>query len=155
MDAVASVEHLAALLASPPRRRILEILLDGHPRSATELGIISQVAFNTASTHIAKLVDAGLVAFERSGRHRFYRVSGPHVVDVMEALYELLPGQERQRERRLTEIEEARTCYDHLAGRLGASLTHAMVLQGYLRSHGKDFLLPKARSPSSRISALT
>ena len=141
MDAAVSIEHLAALLASPPRTRILEILLDGQPRSATELGTISCVAFSTASTHLAKLVDAGLVTLERSGRHRSYRVAGPHVVDVMEALYEHLPGQERQRNRPLSEIEVARTCYDHLAGRLGSSMTQAMVSQGYLRSQGKNFLL--------------
>ena len=120
---------------------MLEVLLDGHPRSATELAIISRVAFNTASTHLGRLVEASLVSCERSGRHRFYRISDPRVSDVIEALYELLPSREKLPERTLTEIEAARTCYDHLAGRLGASLTCAMIAQGYLILREKEFLL--------------
>ena len=141
MDAVKSIEGLAALLASPPRRRMLEVLLDGHPRSATELGIISRVAFNTASTHLGRLVEAGLVSFERSGRHRFYRISEPRVSDMIETLYEFLPGQKKPPARILTEIEAARTCYDHLAGRLGSSLASAMISHGYLTPFEKEFLL--------------
>ena len=141
MDAVNSIEGLAALLASPPRRRMLEVLLDGQPRSATELGIISRVAFNTASTHLGRLVESGLVSFERNGRHRFYRISEPRVSDVIETLYEFLPSQGKPPARSLTEIEAARTCYDHLAGRLGSSLACLMVSQGYLIPHEKGFLL--------------
>ena len=141
MDAVNSIEGLAALLASPPRRRMLEVLLDGQPRSATELAIISRVAFNTARTHLGRLVEAGLVSFERSGRHRFYRISDPRVTDVIETLYELLPNQRKPPGRSLTEIEAARTCYDHLAGRLGSSLACEMISQGYLTPHEKGFLL--------------
>ena len=120
---------------------MLEVLLDGQPRSATELGIISRVAFNTASTHLGRLVESGLVSFERDGRHRFYRISEPRVSDVIETLYELLPGQGTPPPRFLTEIEAARTCYDHLAGRLGSSLAWAMISQGYLTLHEKEFLL--------------
>ena len=144
MDAdrsIESIEGLAALLASPPRRRILEALLDGQPRSATELGIISRVAFNTASTHLGRLVEAGLVSFERNGRHRYYRISEPRVSEVVETMYELLPGRKSPPRRSLTEIELARTCYDHLAGRLGSSLARVMVSQGYLTPHEKGFLL--------------
>ena len=144
MDAarsIESIEGLATLLASPPRRRMLEVLLDGQPRSATELGIISRVAFNTASTHLGRLVEAGLVSFERSGRHRFYRISEPQISDVLEIMYELLPSQNKPPTRSLTEIELARTCYDHLAGRLGSSLARVMVSHGYLTPHEKGFLL--------------
>ena len=141
MDAARTVEGLAALLASPPRRRILEVLLDGHPRSATELAIISRVAFNTASTHLSRLVEAGFVSFERSGRHRFYRIAEPRISDVIETMYESLPDPQEPPARLLTEIEAARTCYDHLAGRLGSSLTYAMISRGYLTPHEKEFLL--------------
>ena len=141
MDAVNSIEGLAALLASPPRRRMLEVLLDGQPRSATELAIISRVALNTASTHLSRLVEAGLVSFERSGRHRFYRISEPRVSDVIETLYEFLPSRKKPPARTLTKIEAARTCYDHLAGRLGSSLACIMISRGYLTPHEKGFLL--------------
>ncbi len=141
MDAAKTVEGLAALLASPPRRRMLEVLLDGHPRSATELAIISGVAFNTASTHLGRLVESGFVSFERDGRHRFYRISEPQISDVIETMYESLPGLSKPPARPLTEIEAARTCYDHLAGRLGSSLTCAMISRGYLAPHEKEFLL--------------
>ena len=141
VNAIETIEGLAALLASPPRRRMLEVLLDGNPRSATELAIISSVAFNTASTHLGRLVQAGLVSFERSGRHRFYRVSEPRITDVIETLYESLPSLKKPPVRTLTEIEFARSCYDHVAGRLGSSLTRAMISQGYLTSHEKEFRL--------------
>ena len=141
MDAVKSIEGLAALLASPPRRRMLEVLLDGHPRSATELAIISRVAFSTASTHLSRLVESELVSFERSGRHRFYRISESRISDMIETIYEFFPSLSRPSGRPLTEIETARTCYDHLAGRLGSSLTYAMISQGYLTPFEKEFLL--------------
>ena len=141
MDAIKTIDELAALLASPPRRRMLEVLLDGHPRSVTELAIISRVAFSTASTHLGRLVEAGFVNFERTGRHRFYRISEPLISDVIETMYEFLPSLKKPPARPLTEIEAARTCYDHLAGRLGASLAFAMISQGYLTPSEKEFLL--------------
>ena len=122
---------------------MLEVLLDGHPRSATELAIISRVAFNTASTHLGRLVEGGLVGVERIGRHRFYQISEPRVTDVIETLYESLPNLKKPPARLLTEIEVARTCYDHLAGRLGSSLARVMVSQGYLSPNEKGFLLSK------------
>ena len=120
---------------------MLEVLLDGHPRSATELSIISRAAFSTASNHLGRLVEAGFVDFERNGRHRFYRISEPRVSDVIEAMYEFLPNQKGPPARLLTEIEAARTCYDHLAGRLGSALTDAMISRGYLTPNEKEFLL--------------
>ena len=141
MDAVESIEGLAALLASPPRRRMLEVLLDGHPRSATELAIISRVAFSTASRHLSRLVESGFVNFERDGRHRFYCIAEPRISDMIETMYELFPSLNGPSGRPLSEIEAARTCYDHLAGRLGASLTSAMISQDYLAPYEKEFLL--------------
>ena len=120
---------------------MLEVLLDGHPRSATELSIISRAAFSTASSHLGRLVEAGFVDFERNGRHRFYRISEPRVSDVIEAMYEFLPNQKGPPARLLTEVEAARTCYDHLAGRLGSSLTDAMISRGYMTPNEKEFML--------------
>ena len=120
---------------------MLEVLLDGHPRSATELSIISRAAFSTASSHLGRLVEAGFVDFERNGRHRFYRISEPRISDVIETMYEFLPNQKGPSARLLTEIEAARTCYDHLAGRLGSALTRAMTSRGYLVPHEKEFVL--------------
>lgn len=115
--------------------------MDGHARSATELAIISRVAFNTASTHLSRLVESGFVDYERSGRHRFYRICEPQISDVIETLYEFLPNAKQPSARRITEIEAARTCYDHLAGRLGSALAWAMISRGYLTPHNKEFLL--------------
>ena len=142
--------NLAGLLAAPARVRMLEALLGGGARSAIDLAAIADVQPSTASSHLSKLVGVGLVSVEKHGRHRFYRVTGGRVGDLVEAIGELATGggpahsQARPRTRPRSEMEAARTCYDHLAGRLGTALTDAMVQHRHIRVRGKDFQLTKA-----------
>jgi DNA-binding transcriptional ArsR family regulator len=136
---------LAGLLAAPARVRMLEALLAGGSRSAIDLAAIADVQPSTASSHLAKLVGLGLVVCEKHGRHRFYRVAGGQVGDVVEAIGELVPGgAPRPRARPRNEMEAARTCYDHLAGQLGTAITDAMVARRHIRPRGKDFVLAKS-----------
>ena len=145
---------MAGLLAAPARVRMLEALLAGGARSAIDLAAIADVQPSTASSHLAKLVGLGLVRCEKQGRHRFYRVAGGQVGDVVEAIGELIPGGElvpggavsgtRPRVRPRNEMEAARTCYDHLAGQLGTAITDAMVARRHIRPRGKDFVLAKS-----------
>ena len=147
MDVKYSMAGLAGLLAAPARMAMLEALLEGGRRAAIDLAVTADGQPQTASHHIAKLVEAGLVICEKQGRHRFYRIMNAQVGDVVETLGELVPSDRKSERPPLTDLELARTCYDHLAGRLGTSLTEALVARKFLRPQGKDFVLTRAGKP--------
>lgn len=129
---------LAALgraLAAPARSVFLNLLMDGISRPAGELARAAGVGPSTASEHLRVLVDAGLVAGESRGRHRFYSLAGPEVASALEAfgsLADATPVSGFRRSRQAEHLAAARFCYDHLAGRLGVSLTDAWVRSGWL-----------------------
>ncbi len=109
-------------------------LLDGRALPAGELAFSANVAPQTASGHLAKLVEGGLLSVESQGRHRYYRLAGPEVGTALEALGELAPTP-RVRDREPEEVKVlryARTCYNHLAGRLAVDIYAAMKRQGLL-----------------------
>ncbi len=139
MDAPVSLADLAALMAAPARARMLETLLEGEPLSAIELAVIGDVQPPTASSHLSKLVGAGLVTSKKQGRHRFFEAASAHVTDVVEGLNELIPDRAQPKSRAPKDLQMVRTCYDHLAGKLGTSLTDAMTANRYLSPQGKDF----------------
>ncbi|MBL8360329.1 MAG: helix-turn-helix transcriptional regulator [Rubrivivax sp.] len=125
--------RLAALIADPARSRMLAYLLDGHRASAGELATAASVAPSTASGHLARLAEAGLVAIETRGRHRYVRLADADVAHALEALAMVA---ERGTHERLwnsparAALREARCCYGHLAGRLGVGLMEALQREG-------------------------
>lgn len=119
----------AALIADPTRAAILRALVPGRPLAAGELARLAGVSAATASFHLAKLLDGGMVAVNRQGRHRYYQISGHEVATALEALGLISPGIPARSLRQSREAEalaDARTCYDHLAGRAGVELLDAM-----------------------------
>lgn len=133
---------LGALLGDPARANILDALTDGRAFTAKELAFHARVTPPTASSHLAKLLQAELVSVERSGRHRFYRIVDPALADLLEQLAVHLPHRpvpERRRSRAPDRLREARMCYDHLAGRLGVEITECLLAQGHLETLGQDF----------------
>lgn len=142
MDTGPSFAMLGALLGDPARARILDALTDGRAFTAKELAYQAGVTAPTASSHLGKLLEASLVAVERSGRHRFYRIVDPALADLLEQLAVVLPHRpvpERRRSRAPERLREARMCYDHLAGRLGVAITDCMVSQGHLEALAQDY----------------
>ncbi|MFF0311390.1 ArsR/SmtB family transcription factor [Streptosporangium sp. NPDC004379] len=129
---------LAALLADPTRARFCLALLDGRAWSAGELARGAGVAASTASEHLSRLVEAGLLAEERQGRHRYVRLADPGVAQLIEdlAAHAGGPGGGRPVTLRASAAARAmagaRTCYDHLAGRLGVAVTDALTARGLL-----------------------
>jgi DNA-binding transcriptional ArsR family regulator len=127
------IAGIAALLADPTRADFLLTLSDGRALPAGELARTAGVAPSTASAHLARLVESGLVAVERWGKHRYYRISSPALITAIEALAVIAPTRPvrslNQSERAMA-LHFARTCYDHLAGYLGVALTQALVDQG-------------------------
>ena len=141
-----------AMIGVPARSNMMAALMDGRAQTASELAFVAGVTPQTASSHLAKLTEAGLLAVERQGRHRYYRLASPAVAEAMEPLTHLTPNQrvpERRRAhaRRVGELRQARMCYDHLAGRLGVALTDSLLKRRYLRRVETDFRLgPKGRA---------
>src|ERR1700688_4815751 len=120
--------RIAALIGEPARATMLLSLLDGRALPAGELAFSANVAPQTASGHLAKLVEGGLLSVENQGRHRYYRLAGRNFVSALEALGELASAP-RRRDREPEEIRVlrfARTCYNHLAGRLAVDIHSAM-----------------------------
>ena len=125
----------ASLLADPTRAAMLTALLDDRPLAAGELARLAGVSAATASAHLARLLDGGLVTVVRQGRHRYYRLAGPQVAAVMEALAHLSPVTpvcSLRQSQDAAALAEARTCYDHLAGRAGVALLDALLARGLL-----------------------
>lgn len=125
----------AALIGDGARAAMLLALAGGQPLSASDLARRASIRPSTASSHLARLTAGGLLAVERQGRERRYRLANSAVADAVEALAAIAPSRpvnslsERDRWRAL---RAARTCYDHLAGQLGVALFDALVARGAL-----------------------
>jgi DNA-binding transcriptional ArsR family regulator len=131
----ANIAMVASLMADETRATILLALSDGRSLPAGELSRAARVAPSTASWHLDKLVEGGLLEVESWGKHRYFRVAGPQVVGAIEALAPLAPDKPTRswrQSRAAVRVRFARTCYDHLAGELGVRLTRALVKQGIL-----------------------
>jgi DNA-binding transcriptional ArsR family regulator len=133
VDGDADLAAVGTLLAEPARARMLAALGDGRTLPASALAAEAGVAPSTASGHLARLVDGGLLAAESRGRRRYFRLRGPEVAEALEALARVAPRESVSSLRQATRIDElraARTCYDHLAGRLGTALMDAFLARG-------------------------
>lgn len=123
------IAQVAALVGDPARANMLTALMDGRALTVSELAQASGVALPTASGHLSKLEAAGLLAAEKQGRHRYYRLSGPDVAQVLEGLMGLAQRTGAVRLRtgpREPALRQARICYDHLAGERGVALMQAL-----------------------------
>ena len=144
MDADAQVAPVAVLLADATRSTILFSLSDGRALPACDLALRAGVTAATISYHVDKLVEGGLVSVERQGRHRYYRLANPSVVNLLETLATLAPPAPARtfREGQMAKaLRQGRTCYDHLAGRLGVGITEALVRQNLLLEGEREYEL--------------
>jgi DNA-binding transcriptional ArsR family regulator len=131
----ANVAQIAGLIGEPSRAAVLMALIDGRALAASTLAEEAGVARSTISGHLGRLTDAGLVHVEASGRHRYYRLAGAEVAETLESLARLAPPKPVRSLRQATRahaLRRARSCYDHLAGRLGVALTDALLERGDL-----------------------
>jgi DNA-binding transcriptional ArsR family regulator len=140
----ADIAPTALLLADRARLAMLWALSDGRALPAGELAAAAGVQPSTASGHLAKLVEGGLLAGERHGRHRFYRLASESIVAALEALAVASPLAQVRSPKRgyaVQRLRLARSCYDHLAGALGVGLTDSLVALGALRPAGLQYEL--------------
>lgn len=131
----ANIAAPAALIGDPTRAAMLQALQDGRAQPASALAWAAGVTAQAASNHLAKLVDGGLLAVEREGRHRYYRLANAEVAHALEALSVLaapVRSLETPRTPKARALRDARCCYGHLAGRLGVCVAEALVARGLL-----------------------
>jgi DNA-binding transcriptional ArsR family regulator len=125
-----NIVPVASLLADPTRASFLQELSDGRALPAGELARRAHVSPSTASSHLFKLIEAGLLAVEKQGRHRYYRIANPAIIQAIETLAALAPARPVRslRESQIAEaVRNGRMCYNHLAGSLGVRLSQALV----------------------------
>lgn len=127
-----SVAKFAALLGEPTRATMCLALIDGRAWTVGELAAHADVARSTASEHATALVETGLLAEERQGRHRYLRLADPDIAALVEDLTATVgrparPPSSLRGVRAARDLAAARTCYDHLAGALGVSLFDRLV----------------------------
>ncbi|MDT9721258.1 helix-turn-helix domain-containing protein [Paenibacillus sp. ClWae2A] len=146
MNVYPNITVIASLIADPSRAIFLSSLLDGRALPAGELAHMAGVTPQTASSHLAKLVEGGLLEVEQQGRHRYYRLASKEIANLIETMASIAPPvqiRSLKQSNQLQQLSYARTCYGHLAGKLGISLSEALVQKGYLaepeEAHSKDY----------------
>jgi DNA-binding transcriptional ArsR family regulator len=128
----ADIAAVAALLGDRARAEMMLALTEVDALPATDLARRAHISPQTASAHLAKLVDAALLEVERHGRHRYFRLADPAVAGALEALAVIAPERPVRSLRDATigeALRAGRTCYDHLAGQLGVAVTDALRLR--------------------------
>lgn len=131
----ADLTRPAALIAEPARAAMLDALMSGKYLAAGELARIAGVSRPTASEHLHRLLDGGMVEVISAGRHRYYRLAGPHVASALESLAHLGPPKPvttLRQSQQARALSYARTCYDHLAGVCGVALLDTMLERSWL-----------------------
>lgn len=125
--------RVGALVGEPARAAMLLALMDGRALTARELATVAHITPATASRHLALLVEAGLLRVNPQGRHRYHQLASAEVARVLENMMQLAMAQPRPQPvtgPRDAALRFARTCYDHLAGRLGVAVANGLVSEG-------------------------
>jgi DNA-binding transcriptional ArsR family regulator len=141
---------VATLIGDPVRATIMWALLDGRAFTATELAITARTSPQNISMHLAKLVQAGLISVEKQGRHRYYRFSRKEIAYCIEAMANLIPFDRREKNTtpgNSSPVQYCRTCYDHLAGKVGVMITDSLLAQKIITLKDDLFKVsPKGRN---------
>lgn len=138
MDAEPDLARIARAVGDASRIRMLALLMEGRALTAKELALGAGIEPATATSHLKRLQDDGLVAATSQGRHKYFRFASEDVAQLVEALMRLAPRKPAARAPAHEPIRAARFCYDHLAGSLGTGLLAAMLRKGWLEGDAAD-----------------
>lgn len=169
------IARIAGMIVEPARTAMLIELMDGRALTAAELARVARITPQRGSSHLAQLVDADLLRVTTAGRHRYYRLASPDIAHMLESIMQVAAradGGDRPRVvvgPKEASLRAARTCYDHLAGRLGVAITRRLTLDGglvleedtgYLTAAGRAAIarlgieLPAAGATTPRAAAV-
>ncbi|GED32277.1 ArsR/SmtB family transcription factor [Brevibacillus centrosporus] len=144
MSSVPNIGEVASLIGEPSRVAMLLSLLGGKSLPASELARAARITPQTASSHLAKLVEGGLLVNESYGRHRYYRLANAEVAHALEALLAIAtprPIRSLRESDQVRAMRFARTCYDHLAGEVGVALTDQLLSLQMIEEADQEFVL--------------
>ena len=151
--------RIANLLADPARAKMVWTLIDGTTRPAGELAYAANISAQSASAHLAKLVQGGLLDAEAQGRHRYFRIASAEVAGMIESMASLSAATRPRTPRaplpsRSVPVQflYARTCYGHLAGEIAVKALEGMLKAGWLTADGRDFAV--SRLGETKFAAL-
>lgn len=151
MDLFPDIAGVAALLANPARARIAWALIDGSSRPAGHLASCANLSAQSASRHLALMLEGGLLEVQAQGRARHYRIANSEVACMVESMASLAAELAAERSplhdlprAQPDQFRQARTCYDHFAGRLGVGLLRGMLASGWLEPDGSEYRLTPA-----------
>ncbi|MCH8257759.1 MAG: winged helix-turn-helix transcriptional regulator, partial [Proteobacteria bacterium] len=152
-----NISQISSLIGDPARAKMMIAFLGGKALSASELALEANITSQTASSHLAKLVEGSLIAVQKQGRHRYFQLKGQEVAKLLELLLHLSSGVEHSHVKtgpRNPELRTARVCYDHLAGRIAVQLFESVSSNGYLAFRdGQVNLTAKGRTFFENLGA--
>ena len=134
----------ASLLCEPSRAKIVWNLLDGRAYTASELALVSDLSATSVSNHLSKLLNGEIVKVDVQGRHRYYSFANPEVAYVVESMANLAnqkPSSKPDEQLNKNDVKYCRTCYDHLAGKVGVMIADKLISQKIIVLHDKTFVV--------------
>lgn len=140
------IGYITSLIGDPVRTNILWTLLDSRAYTATELAINAETSPQNISMHLKKLIEADLLTVESQGRHKYYRLARPDIAYAMEAIANLIPNEKHKKiisNQDNSAIKYCRTCYDHLAGKVGVLITEALLEQQIIETNRNIYNVTK------------
>lgn len=155
-DVNQAIAQIAAAIAEPARARMLCALMDGRAYTATELATVADTAASTASAHLSRLTELGLLSKVSQGRHRYFRLGNAQVAQVLESMMQLAGLQPKSvLSTTPASLRFARSCYDHLAGTVAVALLQHLLQLGWLApAPGSDVLSASGQQPDYQLTAL-
>lgn len=136
------IKRISILIGDPVRSVILWTLLDNRAYTATELANIAETSPQNISIHLSKLIKADLLTVESQGRHKYYKLLNPEIATVIEGIASLIPQNRRKNViDNNSGVKYCRTCYDHLAGKIGVEITEKLIEHEYIALDNKTFVV--------------
>jgi DNA-binding transcriptional ArsR family regulator len=137
-------QQITMLIGDRSRSCMLWNLLDGRAYTGTELSLCADISAQAASNHLLKMVEANILKVEKQGRHRYYRYASDEVARIMETLAGLSSVSKKEKEITVTGVKYARTCYDHIAGKLGVDILHALLSKKIIKPDEDGYKVTRA-----------
>lgn len=142
MENANTMAAIGALIADPTRAEMLLAMMDGRAHPATDLAAIAHVTPPTASHHLARLIEGGLVEVFQQGRHRYHRLASSQIAELLESIGSL--ESPRRKPKPANKLAYCRSCYDHLAGELSVTLRKRIEEQGFIVPEGDRYEITSA-----------